>query len=336
MQDALSANPKMETTMSPHAVNDLATSFVQMAKAFEELPVVQNQLEETRSQLDSERQAVQDRELSIMKLKQEMEETQAKLRKAEADRDDAEFRFLLADERTGKALEFIKTSFGSAGTLIQALEADKVKAEAKAPEQKGESVSPPTSNGQSSSSSLNLSNGPEQKYTESPVSHQDTSEDQREPSPTPDHQPEQHGSESVDHPTTPVATTTESHSAPLPSGGTESPHAQNEASATTIGHSEGQSEVNPTPPVTVPEESNKTGDNVHSDGASLDKNVSQPSTPSSSQNTTPNTPSDKPYEGKLYINHPSYLRLDEWLAGGGSEANYYYRNDHREGRSWAS
>ncbi len=53
--------------MSPNSVNDLASSFVQMAKAFEELPAVQEELTATQACLDEARSQVELRELAIVR-----------------------------------------------------------------------------------------------------------------------------------------------------------------------------------------------------------------------------------------------------------------------------
>jgi hypothetical protein len=107
--------------MSPH-VNDLASSFVQMAKAYEDLPGVQQELANALKANADLLDVVQQKELRIIDLKNSLDEKLATIRSLEVARDDAEFRFLEADERTARALDFVKTTFGTAGSLIQALE----------------------------------------------------------------------------------------------------------------------------------------------------------------------------------------------------------------------
>ena len=108
--------------MSPHAVNNFVSDLVLMAQAMEKLPQVQADLADTKHELNAAYDIVQDRELRILDLKTEVEALQAKLREAEVAKDQAETMFLEADDRTSRALEFIKASFGAAGSLIQALE----------------------------------------------------------------------------------------------------------------------------------------------------------------------------------------------------------------------
>lgn len=107
--------------MSP-TVNNFVHDLVAMAKAMEDLPQVQAELAETKARLDAALQAVQDREVTILTLKDNVQQYIAKVRSTEAERDDAEMRFLESEDRTRSALDFIKTTFGSAGSLIQALE----------------------------------------------------------------------------------------------------------------------------------------------------------------------------------------------------------------------
>lgn len=103
---------------NPNFVSDL----VAMAKAFEELPQVKAELEDAKHHFSEASQRIIEREESILKLKAELEASHEARRKVEAERDDAELRFLEADERTSRALDFIKTTFGSAGSVIQSLE----------------------------------------------------------------------------------------------------------------------------------------------------------------------------------------------------------------------
>ncbi len=107
--------------MSP-ATDNFIHSLVEMSKAFEELPTVKSELNDCKAENDAAYKMVQSREEAIQRYKAEIEALQAKVRDTEAQRDDAELRFLEADDRTHKALDFIKTTFGSAGSVIQSLE----------------------------------------------------------------------------------------------------------------------------------------------------------------------------------------------------------------------
>src|SRR5258705_12062246 len=103
----------MENTMSP-VMDNFVHSLVEMAKAMEELPIVQAELEGTKMDKDNYIKIVQAREESILKLKSEIETLQAKVRDAEVSRDDAELRFLELDEKTSKVLSILASVADSA------------------------------------------------------------------------------------------------------------------------------------------------------------------------------------------------------------------------------
>lgn len=103
---------------NPNFVSDL----VAMAKAFEELPTIKAELEQVTNERTEYQALVGRREESIARLKAELEASHEARRKVEAERDDAELRFLESEDRVSSALNFIKGTFGSAGSLIQALE----------------------------------------------------------------------------------------------------------------------------------------------------------------------------------------------------------------------
>lgn len=108
--------------MSPHAVNNFVSDLVLMAQAMEQLPQVKAELDMTKAELDAAYKIIQDRELRILDLKAELEAKSTNIRELEVAKDQAETMFLEADDRTARALEFVKTQFGAAGSLIQALE----------------------------------------------------------------------------------------------------------------------------------------------------------------------------------------------------------------------
>ncbi len=108
--------------MSPNTPNDFIGSLVEMAEAYRELPKVQEALKIANDACAIYAKHVSDREESILKLKAEAEALNSRIRSLEVERDDAQFHALEADDRTQRALDFIKATFGNAGTLIQALE----------------------------------------------------------------------------------------------------------------------------------------------------------------------------------------------------------------------
>ena len=101
-------------------IDNFVGSLVEMAKAYEELPMVQRQLNDLRSELDKAQDTIASREIKIMQLSQEADLLNSRIRSLEVERDDAQFHALEADDRTQRALDFIKATFGNAGSLIQA------------------------------------------------------------------------------------------------------------------------------------------------------------------------------------------------------------------------
>src|SRR6185369_9528112 len=115
--------------MSP-STDNFIHSLVEMSKAFEELPQVRNELDMVRHDLDSRTNTVQRLEAKLIDRANEIDALNAKIKELEAAKDETEYRFLEAEERTHRALDFIKNSFGSAGALIQSLEPPKPEPEA--------------------------------------------------------------------------------------------------------------------------------------------------------------------------------------------------------------
>jgi hypothetical protein len=112
--------------MSPHAMTSLVSDLVEMAKAVELLPQVQAELDRARETIDHRGQHIEQLELKAHAYKQEIETLHSTIRELEVAKDQAETMFLEADERTTRALDFIKSSFCAAGSLIQALKPAKV------------------------------------------------------------------------------------------------------------------------------------------------------------------------------------------------------------------
>jgi hypothetical protein len=123
--------------MSPHTVNNFVSDLVDMAKAVEELPRVRLELERANDLLKDRQSYIDAISEDLTQFRSYAASLEQKVRDAEVAKDQAETMFLEADERTSRAMDFIKTSFGSAGALIQALEPVKAM-----PVEQGESASP--------------------------------------------------------------------------------------------------------------------------------------------------------------------------------------------------
>lgn len=98
--------------MTSHQVNDLASSFVAMAQAFEKLPQVEAALDDARVSIDAQAATIQRLELKLIERANEIAEVQAKLRKSEEDRESAEAMFLEADDKLGKFATLAKNALG--------------------------------------------------------------------------------------------------------------------------------------------------------------------------------------------------------------------------------
>lgn len=106
---------------NPNFVNDL----VAMAMAFKELPAVKDQLAAKEMAYDEAQNIIQQLQLRIIDLKNAYDQQIMLTLKAEEDRDEATRAFLEADDRTEKALGFLRTVMGNAEELLRAVEPPK-------------------------------------------------------------------------------------------------------------------------------------------------------------------------------------------------------------------
>jgi hypothetical protein len=234
--------------MTREHISSFVGDLVQMAKAMEELPLVQERVHELEHLYDKEIDKVTALETKAHQRNQEMEALHSTIRTLEASRDDAEFRFLEAEERTASALAFVRTVFGNAGALIQALD-------------------PPKASEPTKVASDLPSNAPV-------VSVQPNPSDATEATGS---DPDVFGN---------LATTSADVSLP-----------------------QGQSEPDPI-----------------ADGAFTTESIDALSGYAASQEPVASTdPSPGPYANKHYIDHPGWMSREDWLAGGGTNEDYDWR-----------
>lgn len=135
--------------MSPN-VGNFVHDLVEMAKAMETLPQVQDQLDRANTQIEQYAKQVQDREIAIIGYKQDIEELQAKVRTVEAERDDAEIRFLEADDRMLKLERTFQKSLEAADEVDKLIQSFKPVPPQPEPvvevQPQGSSEAPPTTN----------------------------------------------------------------------------------------------------------------------------------------------------------------------------------------------
>lgn len=244
--------------MSPHAANSLITDLVQMAQASELLPQVRHELEIANGRIATLEESIQSRELRIIDLKGELDAATASIRSLEVARDDAELRFLEADDkaqivvrRLGAVLDSFMDTQAEVTTLIATL-------------------SPPK---------------PEPVVPQAPTL-QETS--------------------TAYTPPQAMGSTTESHGQPTGGNGNGDP-------------SSGQSEAPPT----------------SADATSMAATQSTDAMPQTVQGSSDvgmeaipptNHPSiSGPYAGLRYYDHQSWVSRKDWLAGGGTGADYDWR-----------
>lgn len=110
--------------MSPHVGNFVA-DLVEMAKATERLPQVEAELAEVKAHAVDLAQTVQNRELRIMALNDEIAALQTQLRNAEVSRDDAELRFLEADDKLARVLNLVRGMGETLGQVIVTAEPER-------------------------------------------------------------------------------------------------------------------------------------------------------------------------------------------------------------------
>lgn len=114
--------------MSPNNPSNFVSDLVEMAKAFEELPRVREALDLANDAIEDYAKQVQRLEMRHIERTAELDALNSRIRSLEVERDEAQFHALEADDRTARALDFIKATFGNAGSLIQALEPPRVDA----------------------------------------------------------------------------------------------------------------------------------------------------------------------------------------------------------------
>lgn len=105
-----------------HNTGNFVHELVIMAKAMEELPLVQASLTESRRQVSEQSVTIQQLELRLIDLKNELDAAHAATRTMEAQRDDAEMRFLEADDKVSSFTRLIKDQAKAFGLLLEAVE----------------------------------------------------------------------------------------------------------------------------------------------------------------------------------------------------------------------
>lgn len=257
--------------MSPHAVNSFVNDLVAMAHAMERLPQVEAELAEWQERTSKRTDHIVALESNIIGYKAEIERLYAQIHELEVAKDAAETMFLEADDRTTRALEFVKAQFGAAGSLIQALELPR--AEPPSAEQTVEAAVPQG------------------------VRYYDLPKDEPQPEP-------------MVSEVKPIA----ADPTPAALANEAGPASCSVTALENVSSPQGQSEPDPTTAEPVILQSGAGLQTV--DASTIGEMQSSPG----------------PYSNKRYYDHPVYVSPDDWLAGGGTEADYHWRPSHDYGK----
>jgi hypothetical protein len=245
--------------MSPHAVNSLVTDLVEMAKAVELVPT-----------LEAEIARLKGIEADLTQAKEYAASLEQRLHNAEVARDDAEMRFLEADDAAHKAIGVLNQIMGYSDSIQSQVRnaRDLIDPPKPQPEPVSVQVDPtPFVNTQETPSA----SVPRPSAFSPDVATSGTPEGQSESLPTTDHPSTMSGGLGTDL----TETDTKGQSDPFPTVTSATEHGQQDVKQT-------------------------------QDGDAL-----------------PITSSSGPYTAKRYIDHPYYVSLEGWLAGGGTEYDYY-------------
>lgn len=114
--------------MSPHAVNTFVSDLVHMAQAMERLPQVERELVEAKDQVEIKENYIQHLQMRSIDAANEISDLRTQVKAMEGQRDDAELRFLLADDRAQHAIKALRDVAGSLGVTISVIDPPKEEA----------------------------------------------------------------------------------------------------------------------------------------------------------------------------------------------------------------
>lgn len=306
-----------------HNVSSLVSDLVTMAEATKRLPEVERELAEMREQARRDGDKIARLEIRLQQRSSELDELQTKLRSVEAERDDAGFRVLEAEDKANALRDAIETSFTYLGDALAAVSGDgrnvvgrltsaewhewrdyqhaKTEAAIKAAEEAAKPVDPTVeSSAQPSESSEVSTDGPSVNWAQREGSLMD--QGQREPNPTLD------VAKSTD--ATPSAVATPETALPSEPARHEGVSVQSD-------------------PTEVRHEWHPDGALLPAGSQSPNANTGDVAKADSAQESMPQR--EGRYSGKLYKSWPAYVSEPDWIAGGGTHESYWegregYRN----------
>lgn len=260
--------------MTHDRVTDFAASLVEMAKAHEMVPRLQEQIESYERRHVEDGDTIARLQIRIMDLKAAQDELTAKLRSVEVERDDASFRLLEAEDRVATIRDFLRSAQENVRDALAASDPPKA-VPAPSPEP---------------------------------------------PRPTESGEVESLPQSSVEAPSTgSIELRTESGEGPLADATSQPADATptTESSSVDEDKAQGQSEPGPiAQSPSTPSASASSGPVVSEAGASLIE-----------------AEVHGLYFGKRYYDWPKYVAKADWLANGGTEADYEWRPDSQFNRA---
>lgn len=268
---------------NPNFVSEL----VQMARAFEELPEVKQQLDAVTHELTEAQATIQRLELRLIDAKNETEAAHSATRKAEVERDHAETMFLETDDKLQKGLDVLKTFIGDAGDFIRAVQ-PVPEPVAEAPKAEPVPLEPQTGHPEPTAEASPATNTEGQSGTTSPAEGGSSGNT---------------GESATGEQTTAASGTTEPSIAPIePAASTSEPSSVSGADA-----QPGQSEPGPTNPATSTAPTPPSADTAPTELATA--------------------PSDSPPQDDVgYHNEPSYDSADWYTWRTKMDARYGFNN----------
>lgn len=280
--------------MTGHQINSLVGDLVAMAQAMERLPQVEARVSELEGILTSKDSAFNGLLADFNQAKDYAASLEQKVRDLEVARDAAETMFLEADDRTMRAVEFIKAQFGAAGSLIQALEPPKPQPEPQPQEHTSSGWNP------------NVEPIPEPQVQ--------TQWDDKSQSYQPMSQP------GYSFEPLPVAEAQGQSESPLPAS---SGHMEAGSSGTTEAGSTQTAHSDPIPPTVGDQSATLPSAEV---GQTQESASSSPANATDVGSTTAGTSSvSQPYAGLMYFNCVDWISRADWIAGGGTNYTYDWR-----------
>lgn len=270
--------------MSPHAVNSFVSDLVTMAQAMERLPQIEHELSAANAEVHDWKARYDLLALDLEQSRSYATKLEAAVHDAEVAKDAAETMFLQADDRTMRAVEFIKAQFGAAGSLIQALEPERAKPVAEETVREETLVHPLDRQGGWHNEEIITPQVSEVK----PIAANPTASE----------------THSFTHETAPVSAETSTSVGSGHLGSIDPP--------------QGQSEPDPTAgKETTSHRTESSGSGVQSETDTIS------SVPNWAAPAAPDT-KPQPYAGLSYQDYPRYVSYNDWIDGGGTSDTYYY------------